>query len=407
MQEFSSFDYFADFFVICIVVVPIFYRLPWGWARRLLLTLTGAYLLFLIAPRLLLFYVGFWLIVAAVQRAAAWAGERKRGGLLLTALIVAVLVPMVIWKLFPADFTIWFNVFFDSRLFQISSFLGAIDAMRAIILPIGLSFATFRAVDLLVQSFLGTIPPLPIDRVLFYGFFPPVQVIGPVIEYVEVGAKSEKTERMKLDDYRAGFTQVVVGAVKVFVLGYPLANSANLFLVYRSNHAITLIIELAMYAWYFYFNFSGYSDLAIGTARLFGFKLKPNFSRPYTRTNPQEFWNNWHMSLTRFAYRNVFTPLGGMRQRTQYVAIFATMMVIALWHDISLSLVLFGIYHAAGLIGLRIVSRIRPAATNPSTLLTTTKAVLLFAFVALSLPMLTLKFGDLGGFYGSLLGVWR
>ena len=229
--------------------------------------------------------------------------------------------------------------------------------------------------------------PQRLDNVLFFGFFPPVQVIGPVIEYTEVDAQSRKVERMKIDDYRVGFTQVIVGAVKVFVLACPLASSADLFIVVQDRtRRVVLWFELALYAWCFYFNFSGYSDLAIGTARLFGFKLKPNFSRPYTRTNPQEFWNSWHMSLTRFARRNVFMPLGGMRQRSQYVAIVATMMVIALWHDISLPLVVFGIYHTCGLIGARILNQRRPAATEPSALLTTGKAILLFVFVAFSLP---------------------
>jgi D-alanyl-lipoteichoic acid acyltransferase DltB (MBOAT superfamily) len=226
-----------------------------------------------------------------------------------------------------------------------------------------------------------------------------------VIEYSEIDAQSRKAEGLSLDDYRSAFTQVLVGAIKVFVLAVPLASSADLFRFYRSNSAFTLWFELVLYAWFFYLNFSGYSDMAIGAARLFGFKLKPNFSRPYTRTSPQEFWNSWHMSLTRFAQRNVFVPLGGMRKRTQFVAITATMMVIALWHDISLPLVIFGIYHSCALIGDRMLNNVRPAATDPSVLLRTGKALLLFFFVAASLPLLILRFGDLGHFYGALLGI--
>jgi D-alanyl-lipoteichoic acid acyltransferase DltB (MBOAT superfamily) len=320
------------------------------------------------------------------------------------ASVVVTLAPMVAWKLFPFDFTVHFNVVFDALIYRVSNVAGSIDAVRPIILPIGLSFATFRAVDLLVQSYLGTIDPQSLGQILFYGFFPPVQVIGPVIEYSEVAAQSHSTAGMKLDDYRVAFTQAVVGAVKLFVLAVPLASSANLFIVYQSSPAWTLWFELFVYAWYFYLNFSGYSDLAIAAARLFGFKLKPNFSRPYTRQNPQEFWNSWNMSLTRFAQRNVFVPLGGMRERTQFVAIFATMMTIALWHDISIPLVIFGVYHSCGLIGARLLNRRRPAATDPSWQLRTGKALLLFVYVAFSLPLLTLSLGRLGGFYQALLG---
>jgi alginate O-acetyltransferase complex protein AlgI len=98
-------------------------------------------------------------------------------------------------------------------------------------------------------------------------------------------------------------------------------------------------------------------------------------------------------------------PLGGMRRRSQYVAIAATMMVIALWHDISFALVVFGLYHTAGIIGARLLNQVRPAATDPSVLLKTGKAFLLFMFVVASLPMLVLRFGDLGGFYKALIGV--
>src|SRR5262245_14367314 len=320
---FGAFDFFADLFVLCLVLVPVFYLLPRAWARRALLTLAGAYLLLLIAPRLLLFYAVFWVVVAGLHYLVVWTAERKGGGIVLALTILTTLAPMVIWKLFPADFTISFNVFFDALIFRVSSVAGSIDAIRPIILPIGLSFSTFRAVDFLVQSYLGTIPRQPFDQVLFYGFFPPVQVIGPVIEYSEVAARSRRTDGIKLDDYRAAFTQAIVGAVKLFVLAVPLASSANLFFVYRDSPAWTLWFELFVYTWYFYLNFSGYSDLAIAVARVFGFKLKPAFSRPLTRQNPQSFWNHWNMSLTRWAQRNVFVPLGGMRARRQYLAIFA------------------------------------------------------------------------------------
>ncbi len=401
----SAFDFFADFFALCLVLVPLFYVLPWAWARRTLLTLAGAYLLVLVAPRLALFYLAFWVAVATLQRVVAWSGEHKWGPHVLSISILATLAPMVLWKLRPASFTISFNVFLNNRLWQISNVAGTIDSIRPIILPIGLSFATFRAVDLLVQSFLGTIPRQPLGHVLFYGFFPPVQVIGPVIEYSEVYAQSQKTEGLKLEDYRAAFTQVIVGVLKVFVLAVPLASSSDVLVLYKTNGALVLWIELFMYTWFFYLNFSGYSDLAIGTARLFGFRLKPNFSRPFTRTNPQDFWNNWHMSLTRWARRNVFVPLGGMRQRSQYLAIAATMMTIALWHDITVPLVIFGTYHSCALIGARLLNQVRPAATEPSRWLSIGKATLVFVYVAVSIPMLTLHLGQLGHFYSALLGL--
>lgn len=404
MLSFDSFTYFADLLVLCLVIYPVYQLLKWPLAKRLLLSFSGAYLLFLIAPRLLMFYIVFWLVIAIIQPIVSIAGERRYPSIALGLSIIAVLAPMVIWKLWAAEFVIWFNIFFSERVNDISTTTGAIDEVRDILLPIGLSFATFRAIDLLIQTSLGLIDRLSIEKILFFGFFPPVLVIGPIIEYSEIGPRSEKRERANLGDYRVAFFSVLTGLVKIFVLAYPLELSGDVFIYFRTNSAPVIWFELILFAWFFYLNFSGFSDISIGIARLFGFKLKPNFNRPYLRTTPQDFWNNWHMSLTRFARRNVFIPLGGMRSGRQYFAVAVTMMVIALWHDISLPLVLFGIYHGTGLIVGRFVSAKRPPNPEPSWLLLRTKASMQFIYYIASLPLLLLNLESIKEFYPALLG---
>ena len=111
------------------------------------------------------------------------------------------------------------------------------------------------------------------------------------------------------------------------------------------------------------------------------------------------------MSLTRFAQRNVFVPLGGMRAERQYPAIFATIMVIALWHDLTWALVLFGGYHAAGLIGHRMLVLRRPAPRHQKWYLFGFKMSALFVFVSLSFPMLLLRIDQLPDFYSRLVGL--
>ena len=165
-----------------------------------------------------------------------------------------------------------------------------------------------------------------------------------------------------------------------------------------------LWLNLFLYMWFFYLNFAGYSDLAIGTARLLGFRLKENFSWPYFRRNIAEFWNNWNMSLSRFAQRNAFVPLGGYRPRTQYVALFATIMVIALWHDISIAMVLFGCYHGFALIVHRFLQGRRADAPEPGPLGAWGRIVATNLFVMLSFPLLVLPIGAALRFYAALIG---
>ncbi len=407
MLNFNTFDYFSWLLAACLLIVPVYYLVPWERARRLLLTVLGIYLVFLIAPRLAIFYAVFWTVVAIFQRLLARLGERAYASLALTATIVALLVPLVAWKIVPESFIIWFNLTFNQVAWDLSSYFGGIDAVRDIILPIGLSFAVFRAIDLLVQTSLGTIEALPPSMVYFFGFFPPVQIIGPVIEFSELESPGKpKPPRLpSLDDLSASFALMMSGLVKVFVLAYPLKGATDVFSFYESNSWQSIWVELVLFSWFFYLNFSGYSDLSMGASRLFGYKLKPNFNNPYFKLNIQDYWNNWHMSLTRFAQRNVFIPLGGMRSRRQYLAITATMMVIALWHNISWSLFMFGLCHALVLVGARLLNGHRPAQKRPSLPLRVGKNLSMYTFVVLALPLLMIDIAEVPDFYLALLGV--
>ena len=352
MLDGDPFLYFSDLLVLLVGVLPAYFLLPWAWARQLLLGVTGAYLIFLIAPRLLLFYVLFWVLVFVLQYAATLLRDRRFSWVWTTLLIALALAPMVIWKLWPEWFVTEFNLKMNTGVNEVSAWLGAIDRVRNLILPIGLSFATFRAIDQIIKVRLEILAPLNGLQQFAFGFFPPVQVIGPVIEYTEIEDGPQAPGAVRPAGLLAGVLTIAIGAVKVFLLAYLLRGSSDVFLLatYDGSAAGVLARARDVCAWYFYFNFSGYSDMAIGTARMFGFRLAPNFNNPYLKTNPQDFWNSWHMSLTRFAQRNVFVPMGGMRARTQYIAIVATMMVIALWHDLSIPLVIFGLYHSAGLV---------------------------------------------------------
>jgi alginate O-acetyltransferase complex protein AlgI len=403
MLDGDPFRYFADLLVLLVVAVPAFFLAPFTWLRQLILGLTGAYLTFLIAPRLLLFFLLFWLGIFVLQHAAALWRDHRAGWVWTTVLIVAALAPMVLWKLFPEWFVTGFNLRMDRGVNWLSPWVGAIDRVRNIILPIGLSFATFRAVDQLIKVRLEIVPPLTPLQQFSFGFFPSVLVIGPVIEYTEIDHGLRTRQRWNPEDTLSGILTVALGAFKVFVVAYLLRGSQDVFaLRTHSGSPLDYWLELVMYALYFYFNFAGYSDMAIGCARIFGFRLAPNFNNPYLKTNPQEFWNSWHMSLTRFAQRNVFVPMGGMRARTQYVAIVATMMVIALWHDLSIPLVIFGIYHSAGLVLHRMWTARRPV-PRPRPLPRRVGAnAALFLFVLVSLPLLDLQLSAVPTFYGRL-----
>ncbi len=404
MLNFDSFQFFADLFISLIVVLPIYRLVRSSLFRRLFLGLTGLYLLWLIAPRLALFYIVFWTLIGLLQALIALTAERRFATPVFAISLILVLVPMVVWKIWTDAFVINFNLVGNSAISSVIGKWSAIDLARDIILPLGLSFSTFRGLDFLIKTYLGQFNVLRPDETFFYGFFPPVQLIGPVIQYTEIRSSVGMRTGLR-DDLREGLLLVLSGLFKVFVLSYPLQASSNVFSALDANSVGMAWLQLLLFTLYFFFNFAGYSDLAVGASRLLGFDIGRNFNWPYAKTNPQSFWNSWHMSLTGFFQRNVFVPFGGMRQETQYRAIFLTIMAIALWHDISLPLVIFGLYHASGLIGHRYVMSKR-APRNPEAFhRRLPKMVAMVTFFGLSLPLMVINADQIVPVYSALVGV--
>ena len=399
--EFNTTGFFVDLLALCFVLLPISILVKSDVAHRTILTIAGAYLIYLIAPRLLLFYAVFWGVIYLLQQLIARTSETKLSTPIFWTSIIAALSPMLIWKLNYEEFSIAFNLILNHGVEAIfPDIIHKIDLARAIIIPIGLSFATFRGLDLLVKTWVGKFEGISLPRILFYGFFPPVQIVGPIIEYEEVQNRTQPTSQ----DIYDGLIRIAFGLIKVLLIASVLQKSAVIFQTYDSANIIKVWGFLFIYTWFFYLNFSGYSDLAIGISRLLGYKLKENFSFPYLRRNVSEFWNNWHMSLSRFAQRNAFIPLGGYRKKTQHIATLGVIFMIALWHDISWGMVIFALYHGAGLIAHRIYSE-RVKKPSDNIVANWSKILGTYLFVVLSFPLLVMPLEEAGQFYLALMGV--
>ncbi len=403
---FESYAFFFDLLALLLILLPAYFLLKTERARRILMILAGIYLIWFIAPRLVLFYLIFWSIVFIAHRTAFEEGKSKRALVALGYVgVAAIALPMLAWKIDSSGFLDFFSNWSNRALEQLSTKVWEIDLVKPLIVPIGLSFATFRAIDLLIKTYLGKLRGLTYDQVLFYGFFPPVQVIGPIIEYEEVATQDHKPSPAEFTD---GLIRTAIGAVKVFVLAALLQQNEKIFTAPHDWPVWALWLRLIGYSWYFYLNFSGYSDMAIGSAALFGFRLKENFNFPFFRRNIQEFWGSWHMGLTRWAQRNIFVPAGGYRAQTQYRALFLTMMAIALWHNLNLSMLMFGIYH----FGAQMIYRRHAAAHAKTTAASIVPlwqqigyGLLTYITVLVSFPLISSDFGKALVFYKALVGM--
>ncbi|MDD9899957.1 MAG: hypothetical protein OXT65_03155, partial [Alphaproteobacteria bacterium] len=382
----------------CFFLLPAYYLTQQEKTRRSIMTLAGMWLVQFISIRLLVFYTLFWLVVTILQNhiARREAAGRATG---LDISLFLVLLPMLAWKIMGDDFTWVVNDGLSTLLSYISAPLWEIDMTRSLAVTVGLSFATFRALDLLIKTHIGKISALTLDRVLFYGFFPPIQVTGPITEYEDLQKQNAKPCPQNITD---GLMRIGIGAVKCFGLASLLQNNAGIFTSPDSLSVGELWLRLIAYSWYFYLNFAGYADIAIGTGKMFGFRMKENFNFPFFQQNIRDFWNNWHMTLSHWAQRNVFVPAGGYRKEKQYFAIALTILVIALWHDISPGMIVFAAWH---FVALALHRKFGDKLPNHHQWQKICWIALTYLTVLLSFPLLSADLESALVFYQHLFGV--
>ncbi|MDO8915901.1 MAG: MBOAT family O-acyltransferase [Coriobacteriia bacterium] len=226
----------------------------------------------------------------------------------------------------------------------------------SIVAPLGISFIAFASIHYLVSVYRGDAPPAGlIETAAYLSFFPTI-TMGPIKRYPDfVRALRAGGDPTGPDDVAYAAARVICGLAKKVVLADTLFVLTARLQTHGAGSAARILLAVYAYAFYIYFDFSGYSDMAIGIARLFGFRVMENFDWPYLRRNLAEFWGAWHISLTRFITEYVFIPLGGSRTgrwRTARNTLIA-MAVSGLWHGASWGFVAWGLWHGAGLVVVR------------------------------------------------------
>jgi alginate O-acetyltransferase complex protein AlgI len=225
-------------------------------------------------------------------------------------------------------------------------------------LPLGISFYTFVQITYLVDVFRGaSVEPNPIRYALFVTFFPHL-IAGPILHHTELlpQFRSQLPRAQAELFFAAGLTIFVIGLCKKVVLADPLAPYADaVFNGARDGIAPTLTqawIGTLAYTFQLYFDFSGYSDMAVGLAAMFGIRLPVNFFSPYKAANIGEFWRRWHMTLSRFLRDYVYIPLGGNRRgpRRRHLNVLVTMLLGGLWHGAGWTFLLWGALHGVMLV---------------------------------------------------------
>ena len=216
-------------------------------------------------------------------------------------------------------------------------------------LPIGISFFTFQSITYTLDVYRGTTPPSNklTDYVLYIMMFPQL-IAGPIVNYNSVAAQLvERTSTM--EDRVVGFYRFIIGLGKKVLIANTLAAYADQ--VFAMNYGDlatgTAWIGILSYTFQIYFDFSGYSDMAIGLGKMMGFKFPENFNDPYTSRSVTEFWKRWHMTLGNFIMNYLYIPLGGNRKGKgrMYLNLWLCFLLSGLWHGASWTFVLWGAFH--------------------------------------------------------------
>ena len=317
--------------------------------------------------------LNFWL-ARAIQKTPT----DRRAGIMMVIGVVANLAALG-WYKYVGLLTHTLNDLF-----------GMAWAVQSPALPLGISFFTFLQIAYLVDVRRERRAEPDLVRYgLFVAFFPHL-IAGPILHHKEMLPQftAQKARAPRSEDLAIGLTLFSFGLFKKLVLADNIGIRADGVFAYASAmppSATEAWLGAIAYAFQIYFDFSGYSDMAIGLARMFGIRLPVNFDSPYKAKNIIEFWRCWHMTLSRFLRDYLYIPLGGSRVRParRYINIMITMILGGLWHGASWTLAAWGGLHGLYLVANHLWNRIRPLKQSASWP-RVSSTVLTFIFVVIA-----------------------
>lgn len=345
---FNSLDFIFFFLVVYALYLVLPHRLQNYWL------LAASYFFYACWDwRFLGLVVGSTLINYVCALGLGRSADPLRRRLYLLAGVVTSLGLLFFFK--------YFNFFADSlaRLLQVFGMQADPITLR-IILPVGISFFTFQTMSYTIDVWAGRLRPTRdlVDFSLFVVFFPQL-VAGPIERATHLLPQVQERRVITYDMLREGAWLVLLGFYKKVVLADNMVVFVNeIFNQPEQAHGLAIPVAVLAFAFQIYGDFSGYSDIARGTARLMGFDIMHNFRMPYFSANPSEFWRRWHISLSTWLRDYLYIPLGGNRGGTvaTYRNLAITMLLGGLWHGAAWHFVAWGAYQGLLLIVHRLCS---------------------------------------------------
>ena len=355
---FNSFDFLFVFMPVTVAAFAIAARLR-SSAVAMLVLLVASYVFYGYGAHFAVFLLAgstaFNFVIGAFLAGAMKRGQERIGRLLLVIGIGGDLALLGFFK------------YAGFLMTNFDHLTGAQWSVPMIVLPVGISFYTFTQIAFLVDAFRGMTSTLrATDYFLFVAYFPHL-VAGPIIHHAQTIPQFRRLGRIAWDanDIGVGLSIFTIGLFKKLVVADSLAPMADAAFAHVAAGPIAMIdgwVGALAYSFQIYFDFSGYSEMAIGLSLLFGIRLPLNFASPYKATSIIEFWTRWHMSLSQFLRDYLYIPLGGNRkgQPRRYLNLMTTMLLGGLWHGAGWTFIVWGGLHGVYLVANHLLRSIRP-----------------------------------------------
>lgn len=288
---------------------------------------------------------------ACAIRMEASADRRQRRGWLVLSLVTNLGI-LVYFK--------YANFFVDN----IAALIGVSSARLDVVLPVGISFFTFKTMSYTIDVYRGDLRACrnPWHYTMFVSFFPEL-VAGPIVRASIFLPQMTRSLRLSWSRTAAGSQMILLGVTKKRLVADRLAEFVDeVFMHPALFSGGTVLTAVVAYSLQIYCDFSGYSDIAIGLAKIVGFDLPENFNMPYLALSITEFWRRWHITLSQWLRDYLYIPLGGNRHGTvrTYINLMLTMLLGGLWHGASWTFVLWGLLHGLGLATHKLWPQHRP-----------------------------------------------
>lgn len=345
---FSTYTFLLFFLPVVLAVYFLLGRFHWRWSTTWLTAASlGFYAWWKPDPDqpwspwflvlIVLSCIGNFLLGNTIARSGRPAPRR----ILVTTGVTANLL-LLAWYKYLGIFAVW-----------VHAATGWPDAIPHLVMPLAVSFFTFLQIAFLVDVFRGDKTGYSFgDYLLFVTFFPHL-IAGPLVHHRElIGQFKPRIASFNPRLFAAGMTVLAIGLFKKVVVADNLAETATPIFQFAAEGSRLLTLGEAWagalaYTLQIYFDFSGYSDMAIGVSCLFGLKLPLNFESPYKAASISEFWRRWHMTLSRFLRDYLYIPLGGNRRgpARRHLNLMTTMLLGGLWHGAGITFVLWGALH--------------------------------------------------------------